>query len=77
MLLGRELVGPELDLDFVKRAGELERHLRVILVDKWRSGVLADIETLIETELQSGEVCSIRLSARYRTFNTAELSVGS
>jgi hypothetical protein len=43
-LSGREFIGTELDLDFLKLAGELERHLRIVIVDHWRSGVLAFVE---------------------------------
>jgi hypothetical protein len=45
-----------------ERPGELERHLRVVFVDDRRSGVLADVETLIEREFASGQVCSMRPS---------------
>jgi hypothetical protein len=50
VLLGAEAVGPKIDLDLVQRAVEPERHLRVIFVDDRRSGIFADIETLVERE---------------------------
>jgi hypothetical protein len=50
-LLGRELIGAELDLDLLDAAGEFERHLRFIVVDHRRSGVLAYVETFIERKL--------------------------
>src|SRR2546429_9787614 len=49
-LVGTELIGAELDLDLIERPGELERHLRIVLVDDGRSSVLADVETLVERE---------------------------
>src|SRR5262249_30079062 len=50
-LLGRQFLLPEFDLDLPERAGELERHLRVVLVDHRRACVHADVEALIEGEL--------------------------
>src|SRR5262245_111866 len=50
-LRGCQLVLSELDLDLLQCAGELERHLRVVVVDDRRAGVHADIEALIECEL--------------------------
>src|SRR5262245_34981380 len=49
-ILRCELAGAELDLDLVKGAAELERHLCVVFVDHWRSRVFADVETLVERE---------------------------
>src|SRR5262245_38069107 len=49
-ILGCELAGAELDLDLVKGAAELERHLCVIFVDHRRSRVFADVETFVERE---------------------------
>jgi hypothetical protein len=49
--LGRQLLFAELDHDLPQRAGELERHLRVVLVYDWRTGVHADVKTLVEREL--------------------------
>ena len=40
VLLGREFIGTELDLNLCKRASKFEWHLRVVLVDDWRSGIL-------------------------------------
>ena len=39
-MLGREFIGTELDLNLFKRASKFEWHLRVVLVDDWRSGIL-------------------------------------
>src|SRR6476646_4094180 len=39
---------PELELDLLQRATELERHLRVILIDDWCSCVLTDVETFVQ-----------------------------
>jgi hypothetical protein len=47
-LVGTELIGAELDLDLIERATELERHLRIVLVDNRRSRVLADVKTFVE-----------------------------
>src|SRR6478672_7919621 len=49
-LLGREFVGTDLDLNLFKRASKFEWHLRVVLVDDWRSGILTNVETFIERE---------------------------
>src|SRR5262245_14922669 len=49
-ILRCELAGAELDLDLVKGAAELERHLCVVFVDHWRSRVFADVETLVKRE---------------------------
>jgi hypothetical protein len=48
--LGSELVGAKVNLDLVQYSSELERHLRVILVDDGRTGVLADVEAFVERE---------------------------
>src|SRR5215475_3317618 len=50
-LFACQLVGAERDLDLPQRTGELERHLRVVLVDDRRSGVRADVEALVERVL--------------------------
>jgi hypothetical protein len=55
-LLGTELIGPELDLDLLERATELERHLRVVLVDDRRSGVLADVKAFVQREPEGYEI---------------------
>lgn len=47
-LVGTKSIGAELDLDFIERPGELERHLRIVLVDNRRSRVLADVKTFVE-----------------------------
>src|SRR6476660_5644829 len=39
-VVGRELIGTELDLNLFKRASKFEWHLRVVLVDDWRSVIL-------------------------------------
>src|SRR5262245_39996238 len=49
-ILRCELAGAELDLDLVKGAAELERHLCVVFVDHRRSRVFADIEAFVERE---------------------------
>jgi hypothetical protein len=51
LLVGGQLVGAELDLDLSQRAGELERRLRVVLVDDRGTSVLTNVEALIEREL--------------------------
>jgi hypothetical protein len=48
LVAGAKFVRPELDLDFLKLAGELEWHLCIVIVDHWHSGVFADIKALIE-----------------------------
>ena len=48
--MGREFIGTELDLNLFKRASKFEWHLRVVLVDDWRSGILTDVEAFIEGE---------------------------
>src|SRR5580704_11257752 len=48
--LGREFIGTELDLNLFKRASKFEWHLRVVLVDDWRSGIHTDVEAFIEDE---------------------------
>jgi hypothetical protein len=48
--LRSELVGAKVNLDLVKYASELERHLRVVLVDDGRTGVLTDVEAFVERE---------------------------
>ena len=53
-MLRREFIGTELDIDLLKLAGELERHLRIVIVDDRRSGVFADIEAFIEREFADG-----------------------
>src|SRR5262245_10368262 len=50
-LVGRQLVFAELDHDLLQRARELERHLRVVLVNDWRAGVHPDVKTLVEGKL--------------------------
>src|SRR5262249_14932069 len=41
----------QVNCDLVQLAGELERHLGLVLVDDRGSGVLADVEALIKREL--------------------------
>src|SRR5262245_37113403 len=43
-------LGAELDLDYFEGAGELKRHLCIVLVDHWRAGVHANVEAFIESE---------------------------
>src|SRR5215470_3696698 len=49
-LLCRQLLGLEYHHDLLQGAGELERHLVEVGLDDRRSGVLADVEGLIERE---------------------------
>src|SRR5262245_32754293 len=49
-ILRCELAGTKFDLDLVKGAAELERHLCVVFVDHWRSRVFADVKTLVKRE---------------------------
>jgi hypothetical protein len=49
-VFGGQLVIAELDLRLRERAGEFKRHLRIVLVDDGRTGVLAAVETFVEGE---------------------------
>src|SRR5262249_31507890 len=51
-LFRSELVCTEVDYDLVERATELEWHFCVVFVDNWRTGVLTNVEALIEREPQ-------------------------
>src|SRR6516225_3413646 len=53
-LLGCELIRTKLYLDFLKLTRELEWHLRIVVVNHWRSGVLADVEAFIEGKFADG-----------------------
>src|SRR5262249_60503793 len=56
---------PELDLNLFNVPGEFERHLRVVFVDDWCSGILTDVETFIEGELADRRSV---LDAAFRNF---------
>src|SRR5262249_49527816 len=56
---------PELDLNLFNVPGEFERHIRVVFVDDWCSGILTDVETFIEGELADGRSV---LDAAFRNF---------
>src|SRR5262249_49365581 len=51
-LFRSQLVCTEVDDDLVERATELEWHFCVVFVDNRRTGVLANVEALIEREPQ-------------------------
>src|SRR5262245_28168955 len=48
---GCQLAFPELNVEPLQRAGELGRHLRLVLIDDGRAGVHAAVKALIEGEL--------------------------
>src|SRR5262249_43616721 len=47
VLFWSELIFPKPNHKFVQRAAELERHFGFVIVNNWRSSVLANVETLI------------------------------
>src|SRR5258705_4989878 len=60
-LVGTELIGAELDLDLIERPSELERHLRIVLVDNRRSSVLADVKAFVQREAEGRGVLDAAL----------------
>jgi hypothetical protein len=75
-LLGREFIGTELDLNLFKRASKFEWHLRVVLVDDWRSGILTAARFRNLAKLADGQVNFIEPDWRPGFLSPPRLSPG-
>src|ERR1035441_4651179 len=61
LILGRKSALAEFNHDFLELAGELERHLTLVIFHNRRAGVLADVERLIKREAQGDGVVDLAL----------------
>src|SRR5580698_63011 len=60
-----QLIGTELELDLAECSVELERHLRVVLIDDRRARILSDVETLVEREPKGNGLLETPLSGLF------------
>ena len=73
-LLGREFIGTELDLNLFKRASKFEWHLRVVLVDDWRSGILTAARLRISANLPMARSTLLSLIGALGSITAASFS---